>query len=249
MGRCGLLGGAALLLLSVLAYAESPPPASVAAGTGIVNDTGQGSRSEPSDFDACLESCALDGANKDRSTIQSLARLMRYPSCGFRALTAPCSVGDSNWILIPVLVVFVAALIAQSISGFLRDGLLLAFVLFILSLLGTIFSLRQLGEGEPSFFPLLVFLAALVGGAMAYWIVYLRDLLPVVALGFGLLGLFQFEDLKEYRGLLSLAACTLGGGWLFCWRNRPKRTNGRRKSDGSATAEDGTTMSEDRSTA
>ncbi len=245
--RLGLVG-AALLLFTALAHGERSSPASsdilsgngapierTAADSPATEETGTGTAGNCADqgpqdkplgtldelaarFNACVR-CGSPSISEG-GTVLSVETLVKYPPCVLRVLAG----------LTPVLVVFVAILMEQSISGF-RRGLRLALALSCLSLFGAIFGLSQVGQSQSIVYLALVFLAALFGGAMAHWLVYIRDLLPVVGLGFGLFALLHFAKLSDHEEPVAWVAGTLGGVWLFWWRNRSKSSNARRELD------------------
>ena len=226
LGRFGFLLGAVLLFPTVFAY----PERSLLPSTETAACAGEG------DFLDRVETCARC---KDDSKDLSLEQLMKYPLCAFRVLTDECNYSNQTAVLwAPMLVVFVAILMEQSISGF-RGALPLAFVLSGVALFSAIFAMKgQLGSSIPLYLVLLC-LAALFGGAAAHWIVYVRDLLPVAALGLGLFGLFYFlrpEGLQEATPLpesVAWAAGALGGVWLHLRRRRTaKSPDARQGSDG-----------------
>lgn len=221
------IGVALLALSSVLAYAQiyAPPQGSAATVETVANCANQGN------FLDRIVACAVcNVASEGNSHDLSVGELMRLPPCVFRVLTDACNYnGATAGLWVPVLVVFAAIVMEQAISGF-RGGLPLAFVLSGITLFVTIVVLK--GELKADIRPYLVlaFFAASFGGALAHWIVYIRDLLPMVALGLGLLGLSYLPNIQTpLPEPVAWAAGALGGVWLYFWR---RRTKSRAASDG-----------------
>ena len=234
MGQIKLFIGAALLALSsVIAYGELSSPAlaleSAEMRTGAAVDCAGPSRRD--EFWDGVSACADCTVASDGNSMALSVQLTKYPRCVFRALTDACNYGDLTSVYwVPVLVVFVAILMEQSISGF-RGGLRLALLLSFVALFAATFGLTaQLGGGDSLAYVVLVCLAASFGGALAHWIVYVRDLLPVVLLGLGLFGLFYLlgkhggaQTVGPLLDVIVWAVGALGGVWLYFWRRRPIR--------------------------
>ena len=221
------IGVALLALSSVLAYAQiyAPPQGSAATVETTANCANEGN---PLDRIVACAVCTL--ASEGSSPNLSVGELMRLPPCVFRVLTDACNYNGATAVLwVPVLVVFAAIVMEQAISGF-RGGTLLAFVLSGITLFATIVVLKGGLKADVITYLVLAFFAASFGGALAHWIVYIRDLLPVAALGLGLLGLSYLPSIQTpLPEPVAWATGALGGVWLYFWR---RRTKSRVSSDG-----------------
>lgn len=229
------IGAALLALSSAFAYAELDSLPQGAAEPSIETAENCACQGRQDHFLDRVRACAgCSMASGSNSTNLSVEQLMKYPPCAFRVLTDASNYSGRTAVLwTSVLVIFVAILMEQAISGF-RGGLPLAFVLSGVALFSAIFVLKsQLEEGILPYL-VLVFLAASFGGALAHWIVYIRDLLPVAALGLGLFGLFYLlNDQNPLPEPVAWVAGASGGVWLYFWRRRrAKSSTARPRSNG-----------------
>ena len=211
------IGIALLALSSVLAYAElCAPPQGSAAGV----ESAAPAKVVKANFLDRVTTCFGFGSGGDSGNL--LVKLMESPSCVFGVLTDAGNYTTATAVLsVPVLAILVAIFMRQALSGF-RGGVLLAFVLSVVALFSAILVLRGHLETGIGLYLLLVFLAASFGGAVAHWIVYTLDLLPVAMLGLVLLGLFYFLNDQLAVWVAGALAGVVGGVWFYFRRRRAK---------------------------
>lgn len=207
------IGIALLALSSVLAYAElyAPPQGSAAEA--------ESAPLTEADFLESIADCFGFGGRGDSG--DPLVDLMDSPRRVFSVLTDARNYKTATVLSVPVLAVLVAIFMRQALSGF-RGALLLAFVLSVVALFSAILFLRGQPEAGIGLYLLLVFLAASFGGAVARWIVYMLDLLPVAMLGLVLLGLSYLLDDQPADRMTGVACVVVGVGGVYFWRRRAK---------------------------
>ena len=162
--------------------------------------------------------------------------VFRYPSCIVSVVLDPRL--DANWpVSMTILGVFFAILVRQAVQGYV-EGPLVAFVLFVIVLIGTIVVGSDGDAGRDTgsrplddWYVLHVFFSALAAGVLSFWTRYAWDLLPVAVVAcIGAIvvraGVLPFPILE----LPSIVVGAAGGAWLF-WRRAEKK---KRFDDGSA---------------
>lgn len=184
-------------------------------------------------------------AVEERCNSETTFGLFRYPSCIVSVVLDPRL--ETSWsVSLTILGIFFAILVRQAVQGYV-EGPLVAFVLFVLVLIGTIV-VGSDGEARrdtgwrplDDWYVLHVLFSALAAGVLSFWTRYAWDLLPVVVVAGIVAAIVLREDVlpTPVLELPSIAVGAIGGAWLF-WRSARRKRVG----DGSAQAVSGQSAS------
>ena len=184
------------------------------------------------------------GKAMDRCNSESTFGVFRYPSCIVSVVLDPRL--ETSWpVAMTILGVFFAILVRQAVQGY-AEGPLVAFVLFVIVLIGTIVVGSDGDAGRDTgsrslddWYVLHVFFSALAAGVLSFWTRYAWDLLPVAVLaGVGAVVVRAGVLPSPFSELPFIAVGAAGGAWLF-WRSARRKGAG----DGSVQAVSGQSAS------